>query len=99
MKIPPRSMFWCQVIASMVAGTVQLGVMNWMFTNIPHLCEVQQLELSGFTCASTQVFATASVVWGLIGPALQFSKGQLYYRMSFPPTEKQSIPTKSMFRH
>ncbi|CAL1710742.1 unnamed protein product [Somion occarium] len=83
MKIPPRSMFWSQVIAAAIAGTVQLGVMNWMFTNIPHLCQPIQMEMSGFTCASTQVFATASVVWGLIGPALQFSKGQLYYRMFY----------------
>ena len=30
-------MFWSQVIASAVAGTVQLGVMNWMFSNIPYV--------------------------------------------------------------
>ena len=30
-------MLWSQVIASAVAGTVQLGVMNWMFSNIPYV--------------------------------------------------------------
>jgi len=35
--------------------------------------------MGGFVCAQTEVFATASVIWGAIGPAQQFSKGQLYY--------------------
>lgn len=35
MKIPPRSMFFAQVLCAMIAGTVQLGVQAWMFTNIP----------------------------------------------------------------
>lgn len=34
MKIPPRTMFWCQVVATVIAGTVQLGVQTWMFNNI-----------------------------------------------------------------
>ena len=32
MKIPQRSMFTCQVVATIIAGTVQLGVQAWMFT-------------------------------------------------------------------
>lgn len=42
MKIPPRPMFWCQVVATVIAGTVQLGVQAWMFTNIPDLCSTSQ---------------------------------------------------------
>ncbi|KAH9855546.1 small oligopeptide transporter [Lenzites betulinus] len=81
MKIPPRPMFWCQIVATIIAGTVQLGVENWMFSNIPHICETAQKDISGFTCPNTEVFATASVVFGVIGPTLQFSQNQLYYRM------------------
>ncbi|THG97283.1 hypothetical protein EW145_g7646 [Phellinidium pouzarii] len=77
MKIPPRPMFWCQVVATVIAGTVQLGVQAWMFTNIPDMCQVHQKD--GFTCPSTKVFFTASVIWGVIGPKLQFSQGQTYY--------------------
>jgi OPT oligopeptide transporter protein len=29
MKVPPRTMFWCQVVATIVAGTVQLVVQEW----------------------------------------------------------------------
>ena len=94
MKIPPKPMFWGQVIATAVAGTVQLGVQAWMFTNIEDICDPRQKD--GFICPSTEVFGTASIIvspqqslsrynvtnlqmkWGAIGPALQFSKGQLY---------------------
>ncbi|KDQ55449.1 hypothetical protein JAAARDRAFT_133924 [Jaapia argillacea MUCL 33604] len=81
MKIPPRPMFWCQVLATAIAGTVQLGVQSWMFSNIPDMCHPGQKD--NFTCAGTQVFATASVVWGVIGPALQFAKGKVYYGLTF----------------
>jgi len=81
MKIPPRSMFIAQVVATVIAGTVQLGVQAWMFTNIPNMCDPHQRD--GFICPSTEVFGTASIVWGVIGPARQFSKGQVYYALTF----------------
>ncbi|KZT36342.1 small oligopeptide transporter [Sistotremastrum suecicum HHB10207 ss-3] len=81
MKIPPRPMFWGQVVATIIAGTTQLGVQAWMFTNIDGMCSSDQKD--GFICPSTQVFGTASIIWGVIGPALQFSKGQLYYGLTF----------------
>ncbi|KAG2356062.1 OPT oligopeptide transporter protein-domain-containing protein [Suillus spraguei] len=67
MKIPPRKMFWCQIVATIVAGTAQLGVQSWMFSIIP------------FTCPSTEVFGTASIFWvRVIGPERLFGSGQLY---------------------
>jgi len=77
MKIPPRTMFWGQVWATIVAGTVQLGVQAWMFTNIPKMCDPDQTN--GFICPSTQVFGTASIIWGVIGPRNQFSSGKIFY--------------------
>jgi len=76
MKIAPRYMFWSQVVATIVAGTVQLGVQAWMFTNIPDMCSPTQKD--GFICPSTEVFGTASIIWGVIGPQRQFAKGQTY---------------------
>lgn len=73
----PRPMFWCQIVATIIAGTVQLGVQAWMFTNIEGMCEADQKD--NFICASTTTFGTASVIWGVIGPARQFSAGQIYY--------------------
>lgn len=60
MKVPPRPMFWCQVVATVIAGTVQLAVQAWMFTNIEGLCSPDQKD--GFICPSTQVFGTASII-------------------------------------
>jgi len=81
MKVAPRPMFWSQVVATVVAGTVQLGVQAWMFTNIEAMCDPHQRD--GFICPSTEVFGTASIIWGVIGPGLQFSKGQTYYPLVF----------------
>lgn len=81
MKIPPRPMFWGQVVATIIAGTVQLGVQSWMFSNVTDMCSSHQTD--GFICPSTEVFGTASFIWGVIGPKLQFSKGQLYYPLLY----------------
>jgi len=81
MKIPPRPMFWCQIVATLIAGTVQLGTQSWMFSHISDLCSSTQED--NFTCAFNQVFGTASVIWGLIGPNLFFSKGHVYFALTF----------------
>ena len=81
MKIPPRSMFWSQVVATIVSGTVQLGVQAWMFGNIEDFCLENQKN--GFICPNTQVFGTASIIWGVIGPRLQFSPGQIYHPLLY----------------
>ncbi|KAJ7058464.1 small oligopeptide transporter [Mycena amicta] len=81
MKVPPRQMFLSQVVATVIGGTVQLGVQAWMFTNVKGMCDLDQPD--GFWCPSTQVFGTASIVWGVIGPQRQFSHGQIYYALTF----------------
>ena len=60
MKIPPRPMFFCQVVATIIAGTVQLGVQAWLFSNVEGLCSPTQKD--GFICPSTTVFGTASII-------------------------------------
>ncbi|KAJ7638950.1 OPT oligopeptide transporter [Roridomyces roridus] len=77
MKIPPKSMFWAQVVATVLAGTVQLGVQTWMFTNIDGLCDRDQPD--GFWCPSTVTLGTASIIWGVIGPR----NGQLYHSLTY----------------
>jgi OPT family oligopeptide transporter len=60
MKIPHRPMFVCQVVATIIAGTVQLGVQSWMFSNVKDMCSSTQPD--GFICPSTTVFGTASII-------------------------------------
>ncbi|KAF8315900.1 OPT oligopeptide transporter [Clavulina sp. PMI_390] len=81
MKIPPRPMFWAQIVASIVALTTQLGVQAWMFSNINGMCDNNQDN--GFICLSTTVFGTASIIWGVIGPANMFGPGKLYHPLVY----------------
>ncbi|KAF8518157.1 OPT oligopeptide transporter [Hysterangium stoloniferum] len=74
---------YMKVLATIVAGTVQLGVQSWMFTNIPNICSTAPPQKDGFICPNAQVFGAASIIWGVIGPARQFSKGQIYYPLTF----------------
>ena len=63
MKIPHRPMFFCQVVATIVAGTVQIGVQAWMFSNIEDFCSPDQKD--GFICPDYTVFGTASIIVSL----------------------------------
>ncbi|KAK3956275.1 OPT oligopeptide transporter protein-domain-containing protein [Pseudoneurospora amorphoporcata] len=76
MKVPPRVMFWSQLIASLWSAIVQIAVMNWALGAIPDICKDGQAN--HFTCPSARVFFTASVIWGAIGPARMFSGKALY---------------------
>ena len=76
MKVPPRVMFWSQLIASIWSAIVQIAVMNWALGAIPDICTDDQTNK--FQCPSAKVFFTASVIWGAIGPARMFSGKALY---------------------
>lgn len=76
MKIPPRTMFMSQVVATTFSCVIQILVLNFALKNIPEVCTPTQRE--HFTCPGGKVFFSASVIWGLIGPARIFSPGQVY---------------------
>ncbi|TDL23079.1 OPT oligopeptide transporter [Rickenella mellea] len=76
-KVPPRATFLVQSLATILAAFVQVGVKQWMFSNIHDIC--QSTQKSKLTCPHNQVFFTASVIWGLIGPNRQFGKTSIYH--------------------
>ncbi|KAF7340037.1 OPT oligopeptide transporter [Mycena venus] len=76
MKIPPRTMFTIQLVAALITCFVVTIVQNWMFSNIAGICTPDAPD--SFVCPSTNVFATASLTWGGIGPARLFSPGGMY---------------------
>ncbi|PNP38606.1 hypothetical protein TGAMA5MH_09477 [Trichoderma gamsii] len=76
MKIPPRTMFMAQVVATTYSCIIQVLVLNMALNIIPDVCDEQQPER--FTCPGGRVFYSASVIWGLIGPGRIFSPGQIY---------------------
>ncbi|KAI8632990.1 OPT family small oligopeptide transporter [Xylariaceae sp. FL1651] len=76
MKVPPRTMFWSQLTASVWSAIVQIAVMNWALESIPQVCSEDQIN--SYTCPGGRVFYTASIIWGAIGPARIFSGDALY---------------------
>ncbi|KAK4137776.1 small oligopeptide transporter [Trichocladium antarcticum] len=54
MKIPPRTMFMAQVVATTFSCFVQVIVLNYALKNIPNVCEPTQAE--HFTCPGGRVF-------------------------------------------
>jgi len=76
MKIPPRLMFSGQVTASIVALLSTITAQQWALDNIPDICSPHQKHF--FTCPNLNVFNTAAIIWGGIGPRRLFSSGGLY---------------------
>ncbi|KDR75502.1 hypothetical protein GALMADRAFT_140147 [Galerina marginata CBS 339.88] len=76
-KVPPRATFMVQMIATILASFIQVGVKEWIFANVKGVCQPDQA--SQLTCPHNQVFFTASAVWGLIGPTRQFGTGSIYH--------------------
>lgn len=69
-------MFMAQVVATTLSCFIQVAVINFALNNIEGICTPHQAQ--HFTCPAGRVFFSASVIWGLIGPARIFSPGQIY---------------------
>lgn len=61
MKIPPRATFMVQIVGTVWAAIVQVGVQTWVFGHIEGLCTPEQAN--SFTCPHASVFYTSSIVW------------------------------------
>lgn len=76
MKIPPRTLFWVQMVATVVSSMTQIGVLNWMFANVPGICTTE--AINGFTCPLARVHFNGSILWGVVGPSEFFGPGATY---------------------
>ena len=76
MKIPPRVMFSCQVVAATTASMWVMLVQNWLLNTIEDVCLPGQRQ--GYICPGSNTFFTASVIWGAVGPHRLFSPGAIY---------------------
>ncbi|GJT00527.1 oligopeptide transporter 4-like protein [Tanacetum coccineum] len=57
-----------QVLRTIIAGTVNLGVTWYPLSNIDGICHPDPKSNSPWTCSNDTVFFDASVIWGLVGP-------------------------------
>ncbi|KAF9117023.1 hypothetical protein BGW39_002508, partial [Mortierella sp. 14UC] len=79
MKIPPRAMFWAQLIGTVIAGLVNLLTANWLLKSQKGICE----DNEEFMCPSANTFFSASVIWGVIAPNLMFGPTSIYNAINY----------------
>ncbi|KAI8629219.1 OPT-domain-containing protein [Xylariaceae sp. FL1651] len=77
MKIPPRILFWVQMVATIISSITQIAVLNWMFRNVPGICTPS--AINGFTCPIARVHFNGSILWGVVGPAEFFGPNATYH--------------------
>jgi len=95
LKVPPRVTFACQVSACVWSCIVQVAVFNWALGSIDNICSPDQVD--GYSCPGASVFYTASVVWGVIGPARIFGAGALYSSLQYYWLLGAALPVLTYF--
>ncbi|KAJ3130414.1 hypothetical protein HK100_008064 [Physocladia obscura] len=80
MKIPPRDIFWAQMIASFLAVFVSFFTATTIFEALGD--EILN-GLEGWNGASYQTFLMTGAVWGGIGPARFFAVGSGYENLAY----------------
>ncbi|KAK0602048.1 hypothetical protein LWI29_029864 [Acer saccharum] len=84
MKIPPKSMFIVQLVGTILASTIYFGTAWWLLTSIENICHPSLLpEGSPWTCPGDDVFYSASIIWGVVGPLRMFTKKGVYPQMNW----------------
>lgn len=76
LKIPSRTLFFAQGLATILGALTQVGVTLWMLGNVEGICTDDQPN--GFTCPNGETVYSSSIIWGLIGPARLYSVGMIY---------------------
>ncbi|KAK7741841.1 hypothetical protein SLS53_004907 [Cytospora paraplurivora] len=76
LKIPSRTLFFAQGIATIFGALTQVGVTLWMLGNVDGICSDDQPN--GFTCPNGTTVYSSSIIWGLIGPGRLYSVGKIY---------------------
>lgn len=71
MKIPPRTMFWAQVVATTLSCFVQVAVLNLAIGGIDNICDTQQRDR--FTCPGGRVFFSGELSLSLFSHTLAYS--------------------------
>jgi len=74
MKIPPRHMFIAQTYGTFLAGLINLSTAYLMYALIPNICNLP----GTWSCSSANVFYSASIIWGVVGPAKMFGPTSMY---------------------
>lgn len=78
-KVPPRAVFACQTISTVISAIVSMAVLDWQIGAFPDLCSPDQPQ--HLTCRVYRQIFSSSVIYGAVGPFRLFThKGSLYNR-------------------
>ncbi|KAG0322021.1 hypothetical protein BG000_003043 [Podila horticola] len=80
MKVPPRAMFWAQLLGTVIAGLVNLLTANWLLKSQENVCTKLSKD---FQCSQANTFYSASVIWGVIGPNRMFGTSSMYNSINY----------------
>ncbi|PON86307.1 Tetrapeptide transporter [Trema orientale] len=84
MKIPPKSMFLVQLVGTIIGSSVYFGTAWWLLSTVDHICDTSMLaDGSPWTCPGDDVFYSASIIWGVVGPLRMFTKQGNYPEMNW----------------
>ncbi|CAG8674811.1 21086_t:CDS:10, partial [Racocetra persica] len=79
LKIPPRSMFISQIWGTFVGIIVNYWTLNVLInTKRPYLDGTEADPSGQWAGLGSEAFNTASIIWGLIGPARTFGPDSMY---------------------
>lgn len=70
-KVPPKSIFRCQIISTFISCFVALIIANWQIENVKGICTHNQIDK--LSCPGANTYFYASVQYGEIGPKKVFS--------------------------
>ncbi|CAG8093190.1 unnamed protein product [Penicillium olsonii] len=76
LKVPPRTCFVAQGVATIVSALTQVGVTLWMLGKVSGICNSDQT--SGFSCPNGRTIHSTPVNWGLAGHRRLYSAGRIY---------------------
>ncbi|KAF9992593.1 hypothetical protein BGZ80_008497, partial [Entomortierella chlamydospora] len=79
MKVPPRSMFWAQLLGTFIAGLVNLLTADWIMQSEDGVCTTSVT----FPCPAAGTFYSASVIWGVISPNRMFGPSSMYNSINY----------------
>ncbi|KAG9062071.1 hypothetical protein KI688_006793 [Linnemannia hyalina] len=79
MKVPPKAMFWAQLMGTIIAGTINLVTANWLLNSQKDVCTKNK----EFGCPTANIFYSASVIWGVVSPNLMFGPSSMYNAINF----------------
>ncbi|XP_043692383.1 oligopeptide transporter 1-like [Telopea speciosissima] len=84
MKIPPRSMFLVQMVGTLINNLTTFGTAWWLLNSVENICDISELPKgSPWTCPGDNVFYSASIIWGVVGPLRMFGKLGVYTKLNW----------------